>query len=134
MSLEALEEISDQTRSGNYKGRKNRGWGISPQFERSKAARSAKELVAAATEPTKRVRLKSAAEPVSGQPLAEFVNYDGLQRGLVAVKDRRNISFELLNEITGAPSGYFQKIFGPRPARRLGLQSFDWAFAGLGVK
>jgi hypothetical protein len=134
MSLEALEEISDQMRrNGNYKGRKNRGWAISPQFERSKVAR-AKDVVAPSSPSTKRVRLKSASEVVSGQPLAEFNCYDSLRRAFVAVKDRRNISFELLNEITGAPSGYFQKIFGPRPAKRLGLQSFDWALRGLGIK
>ena len=72
--------------------------------------------------------------PSASQVLASFTDYASLRRALNAVRDHRNISLELLNEITGAPSGYFQKLLGPRPARRFGLLSFDWALGGLGIK
>ena len=67
-------------------------------------------------------------------PLAEFVDYDGLRKALNAVRDVRDISFERMDEITGAPPGYFAKLLGPRAIRRIGLQSLGWAFGGLGVK
>jgi hypothetical protein len=67
-------------------------------------------------------------------PLASFSNYDELRRALNDIRNQRNISFETLNELTGAPAGYFQKLLGPRPIRRIGLQSFDWVFGGLGIK
>jgi hypothetical protein len=67
-------------------------------------------------------------------PLASFTDYAGLRRALNEVRNQRNISFETFNEITGAPAGYFQKLLGPQPARRIGLQSLGWAFAGLGIK
>lgn len=68
-------------------------------------------------------------------PLAEFSDYEGLRRALNAVREnRRDISFELLDELTGAPRGYFSKTLGPKPAKRIGLQSLGWALGGLGVK
>ena len=67
-------------------------------------------------------------------PLADFDSYDGLRRALNAVRAQRNISFETLNALSGAPAGYFQKLLGPRPARRIGPQSLGWALGGLGIK
>jgi hypothetical protein len=67
-------------------------------------------------------------------PLAEFVDYDGLRRALNAVRDHRDLSFELMDQITGAPAGYFSKLLGPRPVRRIGLNSLGWALGGLGIK
>jgi hypothetical protein len=67
-------------------------------------------------------------------PLAEFVDYDSLRKALNACRERRDISFERMDEITGAPPGYFAKLLGPRAIRRIGLQSLGWAFGGLGVK
>lgn len=69
------------------------------------------------------------------EPLASFTNYDELRRALNVVRDQhRDMSFELMDEITGAPRGYFSKLLGPRPAKRIGLQSLEWALNGLGVK
>ena len=68
------------------------------------------------------------------QPLAEFVDYEGLRRALNACREHRDLSFERLDEITGAPSGYFAKLLGPRPIKRIGLQSLGWALGGLGIK
>jgi hypothetical protein len=67
-------------------------------------------------------------------PLAEFVDYDSLRKALNACRERRDISFERMDEITGAPPGYFAKLLGPRAIRRIGLQSLGWAFGGLGIK
>lgn len=67
-------------------------------------------------------------------PLAEFTDYDGLRRALNACRQKRDISFERLDELTGAPPGYFAKLLGPRAIRRIGLQSLGWAFGGLGIK
>lgn len=67
-------------------------------------------------------------------PIAEFVDYDGLRRALNACREKRDISFRQLNQITGAPDGYFEKLLGPRAVRRIGLQSLGWALGGLGVK
>jgi hypothetical protein len=67
-------------------------------------------------------------------PLGEFSDYDGLRRALNAAREKRNISLSKLNEITGAPDGYFEKLLGPRSVRRIGLQSLGWALGGLGIK
>jgi hypothetical protein len=67
--------------------------------------------------------------------LASFTDYEGLRRALNAVRDQhRDISLEMLDEITGAPKGYFSKLLGPRAAKRVGLQSLGWAMGGLGIK
>lgn len=68
------------------------------------------------------------------EPLASFTDYDGLRRALNACRERRDISLERMDEITGAPSGYFAKLLGPRPIKRIGLQSLGWALGGLGIK
>jgi len=67
-------------------------------------------------------------------PLAEFSDYEGLRKALNAAREKRDISFERMDEITGAPPGYFAKLLGPRAIRRIGLQSLGWAFGGLGIK
>lgn len=67
-------------------------------------------------------------------PIAEFSDYDGLRRALNAVRDHRKVSLRVMNDVSGAPDGYFEKVLGPRPARRIGLQSLGWALQGLGVK
>jgi hypothetical protein len=67
-------------------------------------------------------------------PLAEFTDYEGLRKALNACRERRDLSFERMDEITGAPSGYFAKLLGPKAAKRIGLQSLGWALGGLGIK
>jgi hypothetical protein len=67
-------------------------------------------------------------------PLAEFTDYEGLRKALNACRELRDISFEQMDQITGAPAGYFSKLLGPRAIRRIGLQSLGWAFGGLGIK
>jgi hypothetical protein len=67
-------------------------------------------------------------------PIAEFTDYDGLRRALVLARERRDISFERLDAIAGAPAGYFAKLLGPRANKRVGMQSLGWAFGALGIK
>lgn len=66
--------------------------------------------------------------------IASFTDYDGLRRALNACREHRDLSFERLDELTGAPPGYFSKLLGPRAIRRIGLQSLGWALGGLGIK
>ena len=66
--------------------------------------------------------------------LAECRDYDGLIAGLRVGFEKRDMPSEVLNEITGAPDRYFEKLFGPNPVRRLGMASIAWALQGLGLK
>jgi hypothetical protein len=68
------------------------------------------------------------------EPLAEFSDYESLRRAIVAAKDKRDISFSLLDEITGAPSGYYSRVLGPKPPKRMSINSLIWVLGGLGVK
>jgi hypothetical protein len=67
-------------------------------------------------------------------PLAEFTDYDGLRRALVAARKHRNISLEDLDTFGGGPAGLFGKVLGPRAVKRLGLQSLGWVLGGLGIR
>lgn len=68
------------------------------------------------------------------EPLATFTDYETLRRALAAIREIRNISLERLDEITGASPYYFAHLLGPRPTKRIGLQSLGWALGGLGIK
>lgn len=68
------------------------------------------------------------------KPLAEFTDYQSLQRALCEVREHRNISYEVLNHIAGAPDRYFEKIFVPNPSKGIGLRSLGWALGGLCVR
>jgi len=66
--------------------------------------------------------------------IGEFTDYTGLQLALRACHALRNISFEVLDECTGAPRGYFSKVLAPGSQRRITMGSLGWALGGLGVK
>jgi hypothetical protein len=67
-------------------------------------------------------------------PIAEFACYETLRKALIACKDHRKVSLRVMNDLVDCPEGYFEKLLGPRPIRRIGLQSLGWAFGALGVK
>lgn len=67
-------------------------------------------------------------------PLAEFSDYEGLRKALNVARDHRKMPLRVMNDLIDCPEGYFEKIMGPKPIRRMGLQSLGWAFAALGVK
>jgi hypothetical protein len=68
------------------------------------------------------------------QVIAEFTDYRGLEAALRACQARRDISLETLDEIVGAPRGYFSKVLAPQSQRGLTLGSLGWALGGLGIK
>ena len=68
------------------------------------------------------------------QILASFTDYEGLRRALNIVRDHRKLSLDTMNTLIDCPERYFEKILGPRPVRRMGMQSLGWAFGVLGVK
>jgi hypothetical protein len=43
-------------------------------------------------------------------------------------------SGDVVDEVAGMPRGYFNKIIGPRPPRRLGMRSLGDVFGVLGIK
>lgn len=67
-------------------------------------------------------------------PLAEFTDYESLRRALREVREQRDISFTLLNEITGAPDGYFDRVLGPSAPKRMSINSLTCLLGGLGIK
>jgi hypothetical protein len=77
---------------------------------------------------------KAAGVSEDAPVIASFTDYEGLRLALAAAREHRDISLERLDAIAGAPSGYFAKLLGPRPVRRIGLQSLGWALGGLGIK
>lgn len=68
------------------------------------------------------------------EPIAEFSDYEGLRKALNAVRDHRKLSFDTMNDLIDCPERYFHKILGPKPVKRMGMQSLGWAFGVLGVK
>jgi hypothetical protein len=77
-------------------------------------------------------------EPVtSAEPrrvLGEFDAYPGLLAALRARVAQLDISGERLDELAGLPRGYFQKLIGTRPVKRLGMQSLGDVFGALAIK
>jgi hypothetical protein len=49
-------------------------------------------------------------------------------------REQRDISFELLDAISGLPSAYSAKLLGPNPVRRVGMQSIGDLLGGLAIK
>jgi hypothetical protein len=66
--------------------------------------------------------------------IGEFDAYPGLLAALRARIAQLDISGERLDELAGLPRGYFQKLIGTRPKKRLGMQSLGDVFGALAVK
>jgi hypothetical protein len=75
-----------------------------------------------------------AAPSIGERVIAEFNAYDGLPAALRARALELQASGETFDEISGAPRGYFQKLLGPRPPRRLGMRSLGDVLGTLAVK
>ena len=77
-------------------------------------------------------------EPVtSAEPrrvLGEFDAYPGLVAALRSRIAELNVSGECLDELAGLPRGYFQKLIGTRPVKRIGMLSLGVIFGALGVR
>ncbi len=76
----------------------------------------------------------SAAGRRMTEPIAEFCDYDGLVAGLRKRIAELGIPVERLDEIAGLATGYFSKIAGNRPVRRLGLKSLGDIFGALAIR
>jgi hypothetical protein len=66
--------------------------------------------------------------------IAEFTDQHGLLVALRQAHERRDISYETLDEIVGAPKGYFSKVLSAKSDRKITMQSLGWAMNGLGVR
>jgi hypothetical protein len=66
--------------------------------------------------------------------IGEFDAYPGLVAALRARVAELDVSGECLDELAGLPRGYFQKLLGTRPVKRIGLRSLADVFGALAVK
>jgi hypothetical protein len=66
--------------------------------------------------------------------VGEFDAYPGLLAALRARIAELNVAGERLDELAGLPRGYFQKLIGTRPKKRLGMQSLGDVFGALAIK
>jgi hypothetical protein len=66
--------------------------------------------------------------------IGEFDAYPGLLAALRARIAELNVAGERLDELAGLPRGYFQKLIGTRPKKRLGMQSLGDVFGALAIK
>jgi hypothetical protein len=66
--------------------------------------------------------------------VGEFDAYPGLLAALRARIAELDVAGERLDELAGLPRGYFQKLVGTRPKKRLGMQSLGDVFGALAVK
>jgi hypothetical protein len=77
-------------------------------------------------------------EPItSAEPrrvIGEFDTYLGLLAALRERVAQLDVSGERLDELAGLPRGYFQKLIGTRPRKRLGVQSLGDVFGALAIK
>ena len=66
--------------------------------------------------------------------VATFDSYAGMLEAIRARVDELQVSGERLDEYVGLPRGYYSKIAGAKPIRRLGMTSFAPVLNGLGLK
>jgi hypothetical protein len=66
--------------------------------------------------------------------IGEFDAYPGLLAALRARVAELDVSGERLDELAGLPRGYFQKLMGTRPSKRIGMRSLGDVFGALAVK
>jgi hypothetical protein len=66
--------------------------------------------------------------------VAEFSDYAGMLEAIRARVNELRVTGERLDEYVGLPRGYYSKLAGARPIRRLGMTSFAPVLNGLGLK
>ena len=66
--------------------------------------------------------------------VATFDSYAGMLDAIRARVNELQIHGERFDNFAGLPDGYFAKLVGARPIRRLGMVSFAPVLAGLGLK
>jgi hypothetical protein len=133
--LEYLGDLAEQTRHGrNFKsanvvGRYNRGWAISPAFERAKAARPAKPVPPPAI-------IETPIEVATPAPsaLPEITDYQSLISCLRARADGLQISRESISELAGLPDRYAAKVLSLSSVKRVGMISLGPLLSALSIK
>ena len=66
--------------------------------------------------------------------VATFNSYAGMLEAIRARVHELQVNGERLDEYVGLPRGYYSKVAGARPIRRLGMTSFAPILNGLGLK
>ena len=66
--------------------------------------------------------------------LAEFTDHNTMEAAFRQCRELRGVSYETLDELVGAPKGFFSKILAPRSQRQITLGGLGWLLAGLGLK
>jgi len=66
--------------------------------------------------------------------VATFDSYAGMLDAIRARVNELQVSGERLDEYVGLPRGYYSKVAGAKPIRRLGMTSFAPILNGLGLK
>jgi hypothetical protein len=66
--------------------------------------------------------------------VAEFCDYPGMLDALRKRVNELGVNSERFDEFAGLPRGYFSKLVGANPIRRLGMISFQPVLAGLGLR
>ena len=66
--------------------------------------------------------------------IATFGSYAEMLEAICARVNELQIHGERFDNFAGLPDGYFAKLVGARPIRRLGMVSFAPVLAGLGLK
>jgi hypothetical protein len=74
------------------------------------------------------------AEGEGPRILATFSSYSEMLEAIRARVNELQIHGERFDNFVGLPDGYFAKLVGARPIRRLGMVSFQPVLAGLGLK
>ena len=74
------------------------------------------------------------AEDEPPRVVATFNSYAGMLDAIRARVHELQVNGERLDEYVGLPRGYYSKIAGARPIRRLGMTSFAPILNGLGLK
>jgi hypothetical protein len=66
--------------------------------------------------------------------MVEIRSYADLVHALRARKEQLNVSYEVIEAISGLQSGYISKLLSPRPSKRLGQLSLGLILQTLGLK
>jgi hypothetical protein len=87
-----------------------------------------------AAAPSRNTRGLKLAEGVAPRIIASFDSYEGMLEAIRARVNELALNGERFDEYAGLPRGYFSKLVGAKPTRRLGMCSFSPVLAGLGLR
>jgi hypothetical protein len=139
--LAGLDEIEEQTSARVNHRTSNRGrnnWGLPPNIARASASREPKKpqqpAAAIKAAPVEVVRIELVPIEITGRPLSEFVDYDGLWNAVRARVDAMGITRHELDHLSGLPDGYSGKLLGGAQVRRFGKDSLGETLGAIGCK